>query len=258
MPNPYDDILGNDGEKEKTPRPEFKPMEFDDDHFQTDGKEPLDEILESIKIFQEKADSFSQLLSKSRAIDHKVDGSIFSYFIISQDKHDQEHLVGEKKYHDLLKSKFEKIIVPMRELAELHLQTVKQFNQDIDKNYFSIEKTDHVIKSEKLMAVDGINLQRKILADASSDLDILKDALDDTERRIKKYINAGGVHNISSAESVMIEQKRAALTSGRTHQFNYSFFNLNLLDKTVIAFNVHMKETSSQYLGKLMKAFEIR
>ena len=96
------------------------------------------------------------------------------------------------------------------------------------------------------------------MADASSDLDILKDALEDTERRIKKYINAGGGNNISEAESVMLIQKRIGLTDGRNHQFDFSFFGLNFLDKTVISFGVHMKETSSQYLGKLMTAFEIR
>ena len=258
MPNPYDDIFDDSGEKKKSPEPEFTPLEFEDDHFDMNGKEPLDEILESIKTFQQQAESFSKSLSQTKAIDHKVEGNILKYFLVTNDKFDQRSLGGEKKYHELLASKFERIIGPMRELAKLHLGTIQQFNRDIDKNYFSIEKTDHAIKSEKSMAIDGINLQRRILADASSDLDILKTALEDTERRIKKYINAGGSNNISEAESVMIIQKRAALTDGRNHQFNYSFFGLNFLDKTVISFGVHMKETSSQYLGKLMDAFEIR
>ncbi|MFK7772835.1 MAG: hypothetical protein AB8F94_11870 [Saprospiraceae bacterium] len=258
MPNPYDDIFDDSGEKKKSPEPEFTPLEFEDDHFDMNGKEPLDEILESIKTFQQQAESFSKLLSQTKAIDHKVEGNILKYFLVTNDKFDQRSLGGEKKYHELLSTKFERIIAPMRELAKLHLTTIKQFNQDIDKNYFSIEKTDHAIKSEKSMAVDGINLQRRILADASSDLDILKNALEDTERRIKKYINAGGSNNISEAESVMLIQKRSGLTDGRNHQFDFSFFGLNFLDKTVISFGVHMKETSSQYLGKLMTAFEIR
>lgn len=257
MPNPYDDIFENDGEKKKSPESEFTPMEFDDDHFEMNAKEPLDEILESIGIFQKQAESFSKLLSQTKAIDHKVESNILKYFIITNDKFDQKNLRGEKKYHELLFSKFERIIIPMRDLAQLHLTTIKQFNRDIDKNYFSIEKTDHAVQSEKSRAIDGINLQRRILADAASDLDILKDALEDTERRIKKYINAGGVNNISEAESVMLTQKRTTLTDGRNHHFNYSFFGLNFLDKTVISFGVHMKETSSQYLGKLIKTFEI-
>lgn len=257
MPNPYDDIFENGGEKKKSPEPEFSPQEFADDHFEMNTKEPLDEILESIKTFQQQAESFSKLLSQSKTIDHKVEGNILKYFIVTNDKFDQRSLGGEKKYHELLTSKFERIITPMRELAKLHLETIQQFNRDIDKNYFSIEKTDHAVKSEKLMAIDGINLQRRILADASSDLEILKNSLEDTERRIKKYINAGGSNNISEAESVILIQKRSALTDGRNHQFDFSFFGLNFLDKTVISFGVHMKETSSQYLGKLMKAFEI-
>ena len=258
MPNPYDDIFENGGDKKKSPEPEFTPQEFDDDHFEMNAKEPLDEILESIKKFQQQAESFSKLLSQTKAIDHKVEGNILKYFIVTNDKFDQRSLGGEKRYHELLSSKFERIIVPMRELAKLHLATIQQFNRDIDKNYFSIEKTDHAVKSEKSMAIDGINLQRRILADAASDLDILRDALSDTESRIKKYINAGGTNNISEAESVMLIQKRSALTDGKNHQFDFSFFGLNFLDKTVILLGVHMKETSSQYLGKLMTAFEIR
>ena len=257
MPNPYDDIFEGGGDKKKSPEPEFTPQEFADDHFEMNAKEPLDEILESIKFFQQQAESFSKLLSQTKAIDHKVEGNILKYFIVTSDKFDQRSLKGEKKYHELLSSKFKRIIAPMRELAKLHLATIQQFNQDIDKNYFSIEKTDHAIQSEKSMAIDGINLQRRILADASSDLDILKDALEDTERRIKKYINAGGSNNISEAESVMLIQKRSTLTDGRSHQFDFSFFGLNFLDKTVLSLRVHMKETSSQYLGKLMQALDI-
>ena len=262
MPNPYDDIFEDKGEEKKSSQPsqpEFTPEEFEeDDRFQMDGKEPLDEILESIRVFQEEAESFSQLLSRTKAIDHKVVNSIVRLFIVGNDKHEKGSLNGERQYHNLLRGKFENIIVPMRTLAQLHLNTIQQFNRDIDKNYFSIEKTDRDIKSEKSMAINGINLQRKILADAESDLSILKIAMTDTERRIKKYINAGGAHNISSAEYEIIVQKRSTLTSGQDHQFDFSIFDINLLDKTVISLGGYMKETTSQYLGKLLIAFESR
>lgn len=265
MPNPYDEIFEDGDKPKKSPKPKFEFEEFkgsedieNDERFILKSKEPLDEILESIHLFQTEAESFSQLLSRTNAIDHKVNSSIARFFILANDKHDKRNLKGERKYHQLLCEKFKTIIVPMRSLAEIHLKTIQQFNRDIDKNYFSIEKTDRDIKSDKSTAIDGINLQRKILADAESDLDILKYALEATERRIKKYINAGGANNISSAEYEIIVQKRSTLTSGRDHQFDYSFFDINLLDKTVISLGGYMKETTSQYLGKLMYAFEIR
>jgi hypothetical protein len=149
MPNPYDDIFDNSGEKKKSPEPEFTPHEFADDRFKMNAQEPLDEILESIKKFQQQAGSFSKLLSQTKAIDHKVEGNILKYFLVTSDKFDQRSLGGEKKYHELLTSKIKRIIAPMRELAKLHLATIQQFNRDIDKNYFSIEKTDDAVKSEK-------------------------------------------------------------------------------------------------------------
>ena len=265
MPNPYEDIFeDNEGKKKPTQsepqldaQEEYQPMEFAEDDFIMDGKEPLDEILEGLQVFQKKAETFSRSLSQIGVVDHLVDSSLLRFFVIRKDKHNKGSLRGERKYHELLISKFEKIIVPMRELAELHLQSVQQFNRDIDKHYFSVEKTDRNIKSDKLMAVDGINLQRRILADGASDLKILTDAIEGTERRIKSYINAGGRNNISAAEYAIITKKSSTLTSGRKHQFNYSFFDINLLDKTVISLGVYMKETSSQYLGKLLYAFEI-
>ena len=101
-------------------------------------------------------------------------------------------------------------------------------------------------------------MQRKILADGHNNLAILRDGLIGTERRIKKYIDVGGVHNISTSEYEMIVQKRTALTSGQNHQFNYTFFNVNLLDKTVISLGLYMKKTTSLYLGKLLVVFEIQ
>ncbi len=261
MPNPYDDIFDDGGEDKKSSQPnppEFSPEEFEEeDHFISDGKEPLDEILESIRLFQQDAESFSQLLSRTRSIDHKVVSNIVRFFIVRDDPHDKRSLNGERQYHNLLRDKFSNIIVPMRALAQLHLKTIQQFNRDIDKNYFSIEKTDRDVKSDKDRAIDGMNLQRKILADGANDLEILTNALQDTERRIKKYINAGGMHNISNAEYEIIVQKRSTLTRGQDHKFDFSIFDINLLDKTAISLGVYMKETTSQYLGKLLKAFEI-
>ena len=177
------------------------------------------------------------------------------YFLVSEDKHDKKSLVGERRYHNLLTDKFTKIIAPMRDLAKLHFDIVQQFNRDIDKHYYSFDKPDSVVKSDKTQAINGINLQRRILADAESNLEILRNGLIDIERRIKKYINIGGVNNISSSEYQIIVQKREDLTSGRNHHFDYSFFNVNLLDKTAISLGIYMKETTSQYLGKLEEAF---
>lgn len=258
MPNPYEDIFDNDDEK-KSSEPLFSKEELEaDDRFDLRGKEPLEEILDTIRQFEHQAEDFSKLLSKTRAIDHKVENKIARFFYVANDKHDQRSLRGEQLYHNLLRAKFEKIISPMRSLATLHLQAVQQFNRDIDKHYYSIDKTDRDVKSDKATAVNGLNLQRKILADAATDLEILKDALTDTERRLKQYINAGGRNNISAAECEMMIQKRVTLTKGQDHQFDYSIFDINLLDKTAISFGVYLKETTTQYLGKLMMAFEIK
>lgn len=258
MPNPYDDIFnpgGNQEKGDKTPPINFGASDFGKEDYPTPDKDPLDEILDSIKLFTKEAEGFSQLLTKMRAIDHKDEGSVLRYFLVSEDKHDKKSLGGERRYHDLLTDKFEKIITPMRDIAKLHYNTVQQFNRDIDKHYYSFDKSDRAVKSDKEQAINGINLQRKILADAESSLEILHKGLTSTERRIKKYINVGGINNISSSEYTIIVQKREELTSGRTHHFDYSFFNVNLLDKTAISLGIYMKETTSQYLGKLEEAF---
>ena len=259
MPNPYDDIFNSDDEEKKSSKPLFSKEDLEaDDRFEMDGKEPLEEILDTVRQFEYQAEDFSKLLTQTRAIDHKVENKITRLFLVTNDPHDQRSLRGERIYHNLQLKKFENIILPMRVLAELHLKAVQQFNRDIDDNYYSIHKTDNDIKADKATAVTGINLQRKILADAASDLDILKDGLADTERRIKQYINAGGNNNISEAECEMIIRKRTTLTSGQDHQFDYSIFDINLLDKTAISLGVYMKETTSQYLGKLRMAFEAK
>ena len=259
MPNPYDEIFNSDDEEKKSSEPLFSKEDLEaDDRFEMDGKEPLDEILDTVRQFEYQAEAFSKLLTKTRAIDHKVENKITRLFLVTKDPHDKKNLTGERRYHELQAKKFEDIIVPMRSLAQLHLNAVQQFNRDIDKHYYSIDKTDRDIKSDKDYAINGINLQRKILADAASDLDILKDGLADTERRIKQYINAGGHNNISTAEYEMIIRKRTDLTSGTVHQFDYSFFDINLLDKGALFLGVYMKETTSQYLGKLMMALNVR
>lgn len=261
MPNPYEDFF-NDSNKEpqkESPKEEFDPIDFsDDDQFVDNGKEPLDEVLDSVNLFREKAEAFSKLLSETKAVDHRVINNIARLFLVSEDKHDQESLDGEKSYHELLRNKFTAIIQPMKDLAKIHLATVKQFNRDIDKDYYSIEKLDRQVKMEKSQAIDGINLQRQILADAADDLQILESALADTEKRIRNYIDAGGENNISKSELALLKSNRESLTAGRSFQFDYSFFKINMIDKTAISLGVYLKETTAQYLGKLMQAFEIK
>ncbi len=260
MPNPYEDLFDNSKKEQQQENNEeaFDPIEFSGDELVGDGKEPLDEVLDCVNLFREKAEAFSKLLSATKAVDHKVINNITRFFLVIEDKHDQESLAGEKKYHALLCKKFIAIIYPMKELAKIHLDTVTQFNRDIDKDYYSVEKLDRVIKMEKSQAVDGINLQRQILADAASDLEILESALADTEKRIKNYVDVGGVHNISASEMVLLKSNRENLTLGREAQFDYSFFKINMIDKTAIKLGVYLKETTAQYLGKLMTAFEIK
>ncbi|WP_273443986.1 hypothetical protein [Neolewinella agarilytica] len=264
MPNPYDDILSND-EPEKTPQreetpppaaatPQYEPVDLNDPRFQDDGQEALDEVLGSVAVFNEKALTFSRLLSELRVVDHEVKGKLTRLFLEVDDPHQRGTLSGEKQYHELQLTKFRTIIQPMRELADLHLATVKQFNRDIDEHYYSVEKTDQVIAAEKKRAVDGINLQRKILAEATNSLQILKKGLEDTERRIRGYVNVGGKNNISDAELQLLIRQREEATSGRQHGFDYVFFDVNLLDKTAISLGIYLKETSAQYMKKLGEA----
>ncbi len=257
MPNPYEDFFNNEKKEPEKPSSEeaLEPIDFSE--HPENHKEPLDEVLDSINLFREKAESFSKLLSATKAVDHKVVNNIARLFLVTEDHHDQESLAGEKKYHTILKDKFLNIIEPMKGLAKIHLDTVTQFNRDIDKNYYSIEKLDREVKNEKERAVDGINLQRQILADAADDLQILEEALNATEKRIRRYIDVGGKNNISTSEAALLKSDREALTEGRTVQFQYSFFKINMIDKTAISLGVYLKETTSQYLGKLMTAFEI-
>lgn len=226
-----------------------------DDNFDPDGPDALDEVLALNEEFNGRAGKFSKMLSELRVVDHEVKGKVTRLFLVSKDPHRRGSLAGEKVYHALQTEKFEAIIEPMRELAELHLGIVKQFNRDIDEHYFSVEKTNGQIESEKTQAMDGINLQRKILGEAADALKILRGGLIDTERRLKEYVNAGGKNNISSSEFELLSRKREQLTTGMEHKFDYAVLDTNLLDKTAFSLGIYLKETSAQYLNKLGKAF---
>jgi len=77
-----------------------------------------------------------------------------------------------------------------------------------------------------------------------------------TERRLKGYVDAGGVNNLSASEHLVLSQNRQLLTNGSQYQFNYTFFDMNALDKLAIKFGVYLKETTAQYFQKLSVAFE--
>ncbi len=222
------------------------------------SRESLDEVLTSLRLFQKEATNFSKLLSETRAIQHKVVSRISRIFLTNKKSPDKKSLAGERAYYRVLTKKFNNIISPMKSLAEIHLQTVEQFNRDIDEDYYSIDKEDHQIKQEKKHAIDGINLQRSILADAAADLAILTGALIATEKRMDRYVDIGNYNNISSSELKLLIADRENLTSGRNHQFQYEIFDINILDKTVLQLGGYQKETSKQYLSKLLKAFKAR
>jgi len=265
--NPYEDFFkssgdqplrkGNgDGPSKKDPEEENIFEENIHDKRFKSSRESLDEILASLKLFQKEATKFSKLLSETRAIQHKVVSMISRIFLTNEKSPDKKSLAGERAYYRVLTKKFNDIIAPMKSLAEIHLQTVEQFNRDIDEDYYSIEKEDHQIKEEKKNAIDGINLQRSILADAAADLAILTGALIATEKRMDRYVDIGNYNNISSSELKLLIADRENLTSGRTHQFQYEIFDINIIDKTVLQLGGYQKETSKQYLSKLLKAFK--
>ena len=158
---------------------------------------------------------------------------------------------AERDHYDLLQLKFREIIVRMQTIALEHWDVMKQFNSDIDAHYFSMTKNQRQVNYEIKSAVDSINLQRRILSDASRDLEILMDAMKANEKRLKKYIDAGGANNLASSEHFVLLNNRKQLTDGAEHQFNYHFFSMNLLDKVAIKYGVYLKETTEQYLQKL-------
>lgn len=266
MPNPYDDLFDAPLPEKKpssestppedpAPAPAPAPSFAFDDGFDPDGPDALDEALAMVDDFNNRAGRFSRLLSELRVVDHQVRGKVTRIFLVSEDPHRRGSLAGEKQYHELQSTKFMAIIEPMRELAERHMEIVKQFNREVDEHYFSVEKTKGRIESEKTLVMDGINLQRKILSEAASALKILTDGLEDTERRLKEYVNAGGKNNISSSEFALLVRRREQLTSGLDHKFDYRVLDTNLLDKTAFSLGIYLKETSAQYLRKLGKAF---
>ena len=102
-----------------------------------------------------------------------------------------------------------------------------------------------------------MNLQRKILADGVKSLKILKTTLQDTESRIKKYVDQGGINNISLSEYEMIAQTSEYLLSGRKYQFQYKSFDMNLIDKTAIKLGFFQKETTNQYIKMLRNIFDV-
>lgn len=258
MPNPYDHLFGSEQHQEPLPDDASAADDFSELKPPENQQDPLDAILEKIALFQQDAEAFSILLSRTRAVDHEVPNELLTLFIKSGASHDQGSLAAEKAYHEALTKKFRQLIEPMKALAQLHLETIRQFNTEIDEGYFSIEKEAAEVKTDKTRAVDGLNFQRKILAEAAHSLDILDHALQACERRMKQYVNAGGVNNLSAAELALIAKNREQLTIGREHAFDYTFFSMNLIDKTAITLGFYMKETSAQYLQKLMHAFEHR
>ncbi len=251
--NPYDDLFHND--PPRTFGANLLPVPEQDNHPEN-MPEPLDEVLAKNAQFQQKAAAFSAMLSNLRVVDHKVPNEVLSLFVDMGKAHDQGSLAGERACHALLTKKFRFIIEPMRELAGLHLEAVQQFNNDVDDSYFSVEKTDSEVRSEKDEAVDGLLLQRQVLAEAADSLHILDDSLQACERRMKRYVNAGGIDNISASELSILASNRDRLTSGMEHQFDFGFFDANILDKAAFALGFYQKETSGQYLQKLVHAFK--
>ena len=262
--NPFDAFFeppGGTGEKkdQQVEREEVYPPIEDRTIFPEDGKESLDEILEKNQQFEQRAADFSKLLSQTRAVDHEpvafAGNTLIHYLIDIHDPHEQGSMRGEKAYHQILENKFRAIIVPMIELARLHCDVVNQFNQDIDEHYYSVEKTDREIKSDRAIAMEGLLFQRKLLGNAARDLSILSQAMEVCEVRLKKYIDAGGDNNISGAEQALIAKNREYLSSGVEHHFDYALFNLNLLDEAALTFRLFTKQTFSQYVQRLESAF---
>lgn len=262
MPNPYEDLF-DESEKKKPEVPADPPVSGFDmvPPAPEDTVEPLDNILEKIEAFKARGAEFSIFLSKTRAIDHQEEArsahTLLSLFFVTEQR-GKGSLSGEKAHFNLLQEKFRNIMDRMKDLALLHLEIVKRFNADISKQYYSIEKDDYQVKQEIEFAVDQIQMQRRILGEATRDLNILEDALKATEQRLKKWIDAGSVNNLSAAEFYHLQQTRAELTSGKLHQFDYSFFDLNMVDKLALRLGIYLKETTAQYFNQLSVAMDVR
>jgi len=258
MPNPYNNLFDENAEPNDPPQ---TPINLDDPRFDpANVVDPLEDLLAKITVFKEKGEQFSAFLSQTRAIDHRDEAAsasaFMSLFITTGGNHAMGSLLAERQHYDILQGKFRDIIGQMKSLALEHWEIVKHFNTDIDKHYYSMTKDQRQVKSDIEYAVDSINLQRRILAEAARDLDILEAAMKATERRLKGYVDAGGVNNLSASEHLVLSQNRQLLTNGSQYQFNYTFFDMNALDKLAIKFGVYLKETTAQYFQKLSVAFE--
>ncbi len=257
MPNPYNNLFDENAEPNDPPK---TPINLDDPRFDpANNVDPLEDLLGKIAAFKEKGAQFSAFLSQTRAIDHRDEAAsantIMALFFTTGGSHAKGNLLAERQHYDILQGKFRDIIRQMKNLALEHWEIVKQFNTDIDKHYFSITKDQRQVKSEIEYVVDSINLQRRILAEAARDLDILEAAMKATEQRLKGYVDAGGINNLSASEHLLLRQNRQLLTNGSQLQFNYTFFDMNALDKLAIKFGVYLKETTAQYFQKLSAAF---
>ncbi len=257
MPNPYNHLFDEGAEPNDPPK---SPINLDDPRFDISNiVDPLEDLLGKTSAFKAKGEQFSAFLSLTRAIDHRSEAAsanaFVSLFFTTGGSHAKGSLIAERHHYDILQGKFRDIIGQMKTLALEHWEIVKQFNSNIDKHYYSMTKDQRQVKSELEHVVDSINLQRRILAEAARDLDILEAAMKATERRLKGYVDAGGINNLSASEHLLLRQNREQLTNGSQHQFNYTFFDMNALDKLAIKFGVYLKETTAQYFQKLSAAF---
>jgi hypothetical protein len=254
--NPYHNLFD-----ESAHEPDRASVPMEEDAFEV-GKtvEPLEVIKGMIADFKDKSDAFSVFLSQTRAIDHLEEArsnSIFlSFFIDTSGHKSRESLVEEREHYARLQEKFDQVITQMKDIALLHLDVVKRFNADIDEHYFSLEKTQEHVRIEIKAVIAQINLQRRILGNAARDLDILDGALQACEARLKRYIDIGGLDNLSASEYAMLRQTRADSTSGLSLSFNYAFFEINLIDKLAITFDIYMKKTTGAYLQNLLRAMD--
>ena len=259
--NPYDDLLS--GEGPDTPRPSSDgdgpavPDPLNDPRFQDDGPEALDVVLVEVDAFSERAADFARLLSELGAVDHRVVSPVKRLFVQTEDVHRRGTLDGERQYHLLQEKKFRLIIESMRELAERHQSALSRYLHDVDEHYYSPNRTDQQLAADRKRVENEINLQRKVLGEGAEHLDILARGLADTERRVKTYVNSGGQENISQSEFDLLVRNRKELTAGRQHQFDYTFFDVNLIDRTALTLGLFVPETSGQYLRGLGEIFKL-
>jgi hypothetical protein len=253
--NLFDDLLPD---KPEAPR---GPVALPVDAFPIEKQEePLDAILAMCRELKFKGELFSTILTETRAIDHEEEAkqasALLNLLFVQDRKFRKGTLLAEKAHYGTLQQKFTIIIETMKIMATDHWQIVKRFNADIDKYYYSIEKTNEQVKHDVEDAVDQINLQRRILSNAARDLNILEDALKATEMRLKDYVDAGGINNLSEAELALMRLNREDLTSGTKHAFNYNFFAMNIIDKVAIRLGIYLKETTNQYAKHLSRVFD--